>query len=184
MISKFLNLFKESHKSFEGIEKDEEVILLLRRHHFVALFPISLLGTVALGPILLFAAFYSLLKGQYLALFLFISSLFYMVLWLMAFYFLMIYTLNNIIVTNKRLIDRDQNRFFDRKVSELHMYRVQDITVSTKGLLPTTIGYGNISVQTAASDKEFVFRDIPNPEAVKDEIMKVAAMANSGLKPL
>lgn len=185
MIRKLIAIFNESTQTFEGQEKDEIVIMLLRRHRFIALMPISASGLLALLPIFIYLIFYSyIVKSQFYTLFLFITCLLYMGLWLKAFYHLMLYTLNTVIVTNKRIIDRDQNSFFDRKVSELHIYRIQDVTFSIRGILPTLLKYGDITVQTAAVDKEFVFHEMPNPEFVKSEIMKVVAMANAGVKPL
>jgi len=183
MISKFLSIFQESTRSFEEQEKDEEVVLLLRRHPFVALLPVSTACTFALAPILIFAVFYSYIVDTYLTIFLFFTSLYYMILWIFAFYFLTMYTLNTVIVTNKRIIDRDQLGFFDRVVSELHLYRVQDITVSTKGVIPTILHYGDVIVQTAGVEQKFVFHEMPQPEKVRAAIMKVVSMTNSGVKP-
>ncbi len=180
----FIELFTESAKTFEGQEKGEEVVLLLRRHPFVALMPASTLTTVGVITALIFLAFYSYLaQTPYFELVLFLGSLYYLLLWLMIFYKLTMYTLNTVIVTDRRIIERDQNSFFDRKVSELHIYRIQDITVSTKGIIPTMLHYGDIVVQTAASEKEFTFHEMPNPEEVKNSIMRVVSMANAGVKP-
>lgn len=185
MIKRLISIFKESTQTFEGQEKDEDVILLLRRHHFIAFLPISTSALLALVPIFIFLIFYSyIVNSKFFTLFLFLSCLFYMLLWLIAFYHLMMYTLNTVVVTNKRIIDRDQNGFFDRKVSELHIYRIQDVTVSTKGILPTLLKYGDVAVQTAAIDKEFIFHEMPDPETIKSEIMKIVSMANAGVKPL
>lgn len=184
MIKHIWSIFHESSRTFEGQEKDENVILLLRRHRFVALLPLSSLSFMALLPILLFMIFYSAVtSSEYLGLLMLLASLYYMLLWIAAFYFLMMYSLNTVIVTNKRIIDRDQHGFFDRKVSELHVYRIQDITVSTKGVIPTMLGYGDVIVQTAGIEQKFFFHEMPNPEHVKTEIMKVVSMANAGVKP-
>jgi uncharacterized membrane protein YdbT with pleckstrin-like domain len=184
MISRFLSIFKESMDTFEGQEKGEQVIFLLRRHPFVAFLPVSAAATMALIPILGFLIFYSyIVRSGYFSFFLFLMSLYYMLLWVIAFYHLTMYTLNTVIVTDKRIIDRDQLGFFDRKVSELHVYRIQDVTVSTKGILPTMLGYGDVMVQTAGIEQSFVFHEMPNPEEIKTEIMKVVSMANASVKP-
>lgn len=184
MITRLLSVFNESASSFEGQEKGESVIYLLRRHPFVAFLPVSMTATFALIPIFVFLVFYSIITGsEYFVFFLFLNCLYYMILWIIAFYHLMMYTLNTVIVTDKRIIDRDQLGFFDRKVSELHIYRIQDVTVSTKGILPTMLGYGDVMVQTAGVEPSFVFHQMPNPEEIKTEIMKVVSMANASVKP-
>ena len=105
-----------------------------------------------------------------------------MILWLIGFYLLMMYTLNNVIVTDRRIIERNQLGFFDRQVSELHVYRIQDITVSTKGVIPTMLHYGDVIIQTAGAEQKFIFRQLPRPEEVRTAIMRVASMANAGVK--
>ncbi|MBX4181531.1 PH domain-containing protein, partial [Candidatus Parcubacteria bacterium] len=160
-----------------------DVVLLIRRHPFIALMPLAVLVLAALAPIVVYIIFHApITNSSYLSIYSFTATLYYLFIWILAFYHLMIYTLNTIIVTNKRVIDRDQNRFFDWKISELHIYRVQDITVSTKGFIPTLLHYGNVVVQTAGSEKEFIFKEMPHPEMLKDAIMKVVSMSNAGLK--
>ena len=182
MIRSFLNLFKESAQTFEEQEKGETVILLLRRHLFVLYLPLSMLGLFVLGPILIFLVFYTYIATNFLTLFLFLASIYYMILWLTGFYLLMMYSLNTVIVTNRRVIERNQLGFFDRQVSELHIYRIQDITVSTKGIVPTMLHYGDVIIQTAGTEQKFVFRQLPRPEEVRTTIMKAASMANAGVK--
>lgn len=183
MIGRILSIFRESSKSFEEQEKGEEVVMLLRRHSFVALLPVSTLGVFALVPVFIILVFYSYVVESYLTLFLFLANVYYMIIWLIAFYYLMMFTLNTVIVTDRRIIERNQHGFFSQEVSELHIYRIQDITVKTVGILPTMLHYGDIEVQTAASETKFIFRQIPKPEEVRNAIMRVVSMANAGVKP-
>lgn len=176
MIEKFFNLFRESALGFGGQEPGEKVVLLLRRHGFVLLFPFCFVLLLAIAPIALWLFIPASFEiNAYASLFWFVLSLWYLFLWILLFYFFTMYSLNTIIVTDKRIIESEQHAFFSRKVSELHTNRVQDVSAHTHGILETMIGYGDISVQTAASEREFVFRQIPNPEKVKDEIMRVVA---------
>lgn len=177
------SIFRESTESFGEQEKGEEVVLLLRKHPFVVLLPLSTFGFIGLVPILLFVVFYSyIINSSFFLAFLFLLSVCYLVLWLFAFYSLTIYTLNTVIVTDKRIIDNNQHGFFNRQVSELHLYRVQDITVHTQGVIKTVLRYGDVIVQTAASDKQFIFHQVPEPEKVKNIIMKTVASKHSGVR--
>jgi uncharacterized membrane protein YdbT with pleckstrin-like domain len=115
-------------------------------------------------------------------LFLFISSLWYLGFWLLIFYMLAIYTLNTVIITDHRIIESDQRGLFDRKISELHNHRIQDVSTHTNGLIETLLCFGDVTVQTAASEKQFVFRQIPEPETAKDIIMQIAATKNVDMK--
>ena len=176
-------IFKESTQSFEGQERDEGVVLLLRKHPFVIILPLSLLGLAGILPILVIFVFHAYVTDHSLFLtFLFLSSIYYIMLWVASFYILTMYTLNTIIITDKRIIDNDQRAFFNRQVSELHVYRIQDVTVYTRGVIETFLHFGDVVVQTAASEKQFIFHQIPRPEEVKDIIMKVASARHAGVK--
>ena len=174
MIEKLLHLFKESSDSFEGQEEGEKVVLLLRQHRFAILAPLSFLAGLALIPTIVGLIFGPVIQDAGLVkLFLFATSLWFMMVWIAAFYYLMLYSLNTVIITDRRIIENEQLGVFNRKVSELHNYRVQDVSVYTIGVIETFFHFGDIVVQTAASERQFVFRRIPNPEKVKDAIMKV-----------
>ncbi|KKQ77632.1 MAG: hypothetical protein UT00_C0008G0004 [Parcubacteria group bacterium GW2011_GWA1_38_7] len=85
------------------------------------------------------------------------------------------YTLDVWIVTNRRIIDSAQHGFFNRTISELHLTRIQDISVETRGFVQTILHFGDLQVQTAGTEEKFKFHQIPHPEKVKDEIMKLVS---------
>jgi len=175
MVNELISIFKNSANHFDGQEPNEKVLLLLRRHPFTILLRIIFLGLASLIPVVIGAAFMALLESNgWLTLFLLISSLWYLALWISAFYALMMYTLNTVIITDKRIIDSDQHGFFHREISELHSSRIQDVSIKTSGVLETFFKFGDVTVQTAASEKKFVFHEMPEPENVKDTIMKLA----------
>lgn len=171
-----LSIFTKSENSFDGEEEGEKVILLLRRHPFVILIRLALFAVFALVPIVIGAMFSSFLYSHgLLTFFFFISSVWYLLVWSGIFYSITMYTLDVWIVTDRRIIDSTQHGFFDRRVSELHLTRVQDIAVQTKGVIQTFLKFGDLQVQTAGTEEKFKFFQIPNPEKVKDEIMRLAS---------
>ncbi|MEK7135450.1 MAG: PH domain-containing protein, partial [Patescibacteria group bacterium] len=183
MIRRLLNIFNYSEGHFQGQEVGENVVLLLRRHKFTVLFPLSFLGLLAVLPLAIWVFLPPSIDfdlNTLSPLFWFILSLFYLFLWVLLFYFLTLYSLNTVIVTNHRIIENEQRAFFSRKVSELHVYRVQDVSAHTHGLIETFVGYGDIYVQTAGSEREFTFKKIGNPEEVKDRIMQVVSASQDG----
>lgn len=183
MIDKLLNIFTESTLSFEGQQDGEIVVMILRRHRFTILAPLSFLSLAALFPPVLSEAFSEQFKALGVTeIFWFAASLWYLFLWLSIFYFITMYLLNTVIVTDRRIIESEQHGFFNRKISELHAYRVQDVSVHTHGFIETLLKFGDIVVQTAASEKQFVFHKIPNPEIVKDKIMEVVTAHQSKVK--
>lgn len=169
------SIFTNSNNSFEGEEGDEKVVLLLRRHPFVILIKLLFFAVLIMVPTMIGAFFSPYLHAhELLSAFFFLASIWYLLIWSAAFYTLTMYTLDVWIVTNKRIIDSKQKGFFHRTVAELHLSRIQDISVNTNGFLHTLLKFGDLQVQTAGAEDKFNFLQIPNPEAVKDQIMKLA----------
>jgi uncharacterized membrane protein YdbT with pleckstrin-like domain len=173
------SIFTQTNNSFDGEESDEKTILLLRRHPFFILSRLTFLVFLALIPVAVGMVFYSFFYSHnLLTLFFFASSAWYLFLWSAIFYSLTMYTLDVWIVTNHRIIDSTQHGFFDRRVSELHLARIQDISVKTEGVVQTFLKFGDLQVQTAGTEEKFKFSQIPYPEKVKDEIMRLAGNAS------
>src|SRR3990167_1650943 len=177
MIRSIFSIFKESTNSFEGEDDGEKVILLLRRHPFFIIVKMFFYIILFLAPLFLGFLFYpAFTLNNLLTPFFFAVSLWYLFVWSSVFYSLTMYTLDVWIVTNHRIVDSTQNGFFNRTVSELHLARIQDISVQTKGVIQTFFKFGDLQVQTAGTEERFNFSQIPNPGQVKDEIMKLASV--------
>jgi uncharacterized membrane protein YdbT with pleckstrin-like domain len=76
------------------------------------------------------------------------------------------------VVTNKRVIDIEQRSFFSRQVSNFRVERVQDITTDVHGFFHTMLNFGDVHVQTASENLEFIIRDAPNPSAIKQLLLR------------
>ncbi len=181
MFKKLISLFTETTQSFQGQEAGERVILIIRQHIFTVSYRLTLVFLAALVPLLAKLAFPTLAASSHGALFLFLASLWYAALWLGAFYILTLYCLNTIVITDRRIIENEQESFFNRKVAELHLFRIQDVVVHTEGFFETLLSFGDVMVQTAATEREFTFRRIGNPEHVKDVIMQTVSAHRSNL---
>jgi len=182
MIKELFSLFDESAQSFDGQEPGEKVVLILRRHSFTILYPLGLIILLALAPAGVSLYFQEIQAEDFFTIFLFLSSLWHTALWLFAFYIITMWSLNTVIVTDKRIVENEQNGFFHRKVAELHVDRVQDVIIQIKGLIETLFNFGDIIVQTAGSEREFYFKHIANPNQVKNEIMRVISSQKNNLK--
>lgn len=164
--------------TFPGKSPNEKVLLVLRRHWFLVFQRIVAFAAAAFIPgVLLTVATYlghpfvfqptsltSVLGVLGLALYeLFVWSFFY-VAWLD-------YELDVFIITDQRIVNITQNGLFNRSISEQQLFRVQDVTSETKGVLPTLLRYGTVYVQTAGEQEHFIFRNIPNPDSVAKVIL-------------
>ncbi len=162
---------------FPGQHKNEKVILFLRRHWFVLV--TRLLAVIA--SIIALAVVYFLFlglnvnfkEGPYYNLLLFGESLATLFIWNFFFILWLDYYLDAWIVTDERIINIEQRGFFTRNISELKLTKIQDVTSEIIGVIPTVLDYGNIYVQTAGEKERFVFYEIPQPNQVKNAIIRL-----------
>ena len=157
----------------------EEIVHFLRRH------PINLLS-VLLGYVLLFftPTFGFLYVWTYapsvlsdpviMLIVVLIGSLFFLFGWLILFQMFMDYYLDVWIVTTRRILSIEQTGLFSRVVSELRLYRVQDVTATVNGLFHTLLNYGELEIQTAGEKTHFVFEEIPHPMNISKSILELA----------
>lgn len=157
----------------------EKIVHFLRRH------PINLFS-VLLGYVILFftPTFGFLYLWTYepsvladpalMPIIVLIGSLFFLFGWLILFQMFMDYYLDVWIVTTRRIISIEQTGLFSRVVSELRLYRVQDVTATINGFLHTLLNYGYLEIQTAGEKTHFVFEEIPHPMDVSKSILELA----------
>ena len=100
-------------------------------------------------------------------------SAFFLFVWLFLFQAFMDYYLDLWIVTSRRILSIEQVGLFSRRISELRMYRVQDVTSTVTGALHTVFNYGDVEIQTAGEKERFVFEDVPGPNAVSRTILQL-----------
>lgn len=164
-------------------EPGEEMIRVVRHHWFV--FFVTALKYIGVGliplAIIFLADFFSpglfdvfnegdlarpaLILG---------ASLVYLTLWLFLFGEWVDFYLDVWILTNHRIIDVTQDGLFGRKVSQLHLSRVQDITVNIHGILATMFRYGDLQVQSAGEQEKFLIEGISNPNELVKELNRLA----------
>jgi len=90
------------------------------------------------------------------------------------------YFLNAWVLTNMRIVNIKQRRYFSREVSSLFLTRVQDVTTDVVGVLSSLLNIGTIKVQTAGEDVEFVMKGIPRPEQMRNIILRYVSAKPAG----
>lgn len=165
-------------------EAGEEIVVKVRKHWFVFAMQTLPLAILALVPILFFAISSSRLvsflpgNGAGLSLPLFFSGIWYLILWMILFIKWTDYYLDVFILTDRRVIYIVQKGLFSRRISSSRLDRVQDVSAEVSGMMATFLHYGDVHVQTAGEEKEFVLHSLPNPDTVKDSILKQYAAAH------
>jgi len=166
---------------FQGQHASEQIRRVIHRHWFnilANLFVVVVLSFVLIGSLLflplLFPEFINEKNWKALV---FVENTMFIFLWLYGFLVWIDYYFDVWIITNERIVNIEQKGLFTRHISELRFSRVQDVTSSVNGLIQTVLNFGDVFVQTAAEEERFVFRQVPDPYAVKDEIMRLSRSA-------
>lgn len=166
--------------NFPGQEADEQIFIFVRRFPlaflstFILIFLITLLGVImifflGIGDFL--SRSEQILLGSAFLLFMMLFTLIEFI----DFYF----DLN--VVTDRRIVDIDQLRLFNRAVATLLLDDIQDAKAKTKGILPTLFDYGDVTIQTAGSLPNFIFNDVRHPEQIAAMILDLSDQAQSGV---
>ncbi len=75
------------------------------------------------------------------------------------------------ILTNERIVSVIQHGYFNAKISEAELSRIQDVSTDIKGVLQTAFGFGNVTIRTA-SESVLVLKDIDAPYEVQQAIVR------------
>lgn len=74
-----------------------------------------------------------------------------------------VYHQSSIVVTDKNITQILQDGLFGRKVSQLTMTNVEDVTAKQHGIFATLLDFGELQIETAGEQKNFVFKYCPRP---------------------
>lgn len=157
---------------------NEHVILFLRRQWF-ALLAIAAAFILLVGvPLVIGWYFVDTVEGWIAhpvigPLLVVLGSMYFLSIWLFAFLEFTDYYLDTWIITNERIINIEQAGLFNRTASELDLAAVQDTTAEIRGILQTLFTYGQVYVQTAGEKGRFHFKNIDNPERVKELVTRL-----------
>ena len=72
-----------------------------------------------------------------------------------------------------RMVDVDQAGIFRRKVTEIQIENVEEVTSRSHGVLATIFNFGDVTVQTSSAEVDFVFENVAHPEEVKKIILDI-----------
>ena len=164
-----------------GALPDEKIKGIFRRH-WVTLFSLfAILAIIIILPIASYI-FLSLTDSSVLqsntAMVLLVlgSSAFFLFVILFLYQHFLDHWLDIWIVTNRRILNIEQKGLFARTISELRLYRVQDVTSEVHGFTRSLLNFGMVYIQTAGEKERFTFEDVVNPNEVSKLILTLAEM--------
>jgi len=167
------------HIIFPTQKENEKILLLLRRHWLVALFIVLRYAFFLAAPVVVYAIYATWLPnsltnittGEISKTITIMSvSLYYLFVWVFFFHAWIDYYLDVWIITDIRIVNIEQKGLFSRSISELKLFRVQDVTAEVHGLLPTLFHYGEVTIQTAGNIQFFTFKQVPHPYETQQKI--------------
>lgn len=150
--------------------ENEKVIVAVHRHWIVVARKMTLV-ILLLIPLIGILISVPRVSPKFAGLILYAVVIYFLFVIFLAFRLWIDYYLDMWILTDKRLIDVEQTGLFQREVSEIPLFRIQDVTVSIPGFAATFLKFGTITVQTAG-EKNFYIREISKVYEIKDLIMK------------
>ncbi len=153
----------KSHTRFKDQRENEEVVLVIRAHP-ITLVPF-IFNTIIFFILLLilnyfFFSFFSFMQQIFFDLFAILIGFNYFWLNFLNWYF------NVGIVTDERIVDSDFNSLLYKNVTYTLLTHVEDVTASNVGYFSSFFNYGNVFVQTAGSEINTEFLNIPRPSDV------------------
>ncbi len=149
---------------FEMREKNEKVLLLLRRH------PVTNFRWIIISLLLIFVptlvtqlAVLEFLPANFQFI---LSSGWYLIVITYAFESFLTWFFNVLLITNERVVDIDFSNLIHKEVSSTNFDKIQDVTYKTQGIDRSIFGFGDLLIQTAAEIEDIDISDIPNPDKV------------------
>lgn len=149
--------------------KDGEKILLVVRQA-----PIAFANSLLIGTLLFLLPFFLLFplftRGKWgVAGFIVLIS----VAAVFAFYRFVDWYFNCGIITNMRVIDVDQKGLFQRTVSEVPYYKIDDVSYNIKGFRQTMFRYGNVVVAIKGYRSSVTLRNVGKPAMIQELVLAV-----------
>lgn len=157
-------VFCPENLRFESMDKEEKVILFLRKH-FITNIPWILMTVIMflipafVQDLSLFDSIPSNFMFAFILIWYLISTAYFLESFLTWFF-------NVYIVTDERVIDIDFYNLIYKEVSDASIDRIQDVTYNMGGVIRTMFNYGDVLIQTASEVPNFEFQAVPKPDKV------------------
>lgn len=149
---------------FDAQDREEQVVLLLRRH------PITQAKWILIAIVLIFfpIVFQLMPLGDLLSPRFAFASIFLWYLIVTGFILesFLSWFFNVFIITDERVIDVDFLSLIYKDVSAAKIDNIEDITAATGGALRSVFDFGTVTIQTAGAQQEIEFEDVPHPAKV------------------
>lgn len=153
----------------DKVDADEKLLAVIKRHPYgiVRIYFQVLIGVIVAGGLVL-SVLPELISreenpGIYMAIGIIVMILLgFMVL--LLFVATIIYNQSKIVVTDKTITQTIQIGLFNKKVSQLAVSSIEDVTAQKSGIFPTLLNFGRLLIETAGEQENFHFDYCPNAD--------------------
>lgn len=160
------NGMREMHTTIEHVDDNESKLCEVAKHPFgiMMIYLQAIIGVViAVG--LAYFLLPSVIEDTdqaflYANLFASLAVVFSIIIVILS---ALVYRQNRLIVTDRNITQILQYGLFSKKISQLNMVNVEDVTSTQKGMLSTILGFGELIIETAGEQSNFHFTYCPNP---------------------
>lgn len=177
---KSLEFFPKDVK-FVRKEKDEEIILVTRRHWIAYITHILIALVIPIIPIVLlfFSSNNPNIYGKttiYIGLFIasIVISINILVTALVQWFY------NVSVITDKRILSLHVVNIFQHKYTEILWTKIQDVSHDSIGALSSLFDIGNVYIDTAGEGVDLTLKFVPRPRDVQDVIDNLVDLAHKG----
>src|SRR5680860_676618 len=157
---------------FPGQREDEEILMIFNKHWFTIAMPlvkgvaIILLSFIVPISFRFMGSIYSYGIS---------AGIFY--LWIMFWVGYILYEYyhwyrDKFIISDHRVIDIDQKGMFTRRVSEIELEKIQNITYTVAGFFQTMFNFGTVTIQSAGNN-DLNLKQISDPARHHQEITQL-----------
>lgn len=150
-------------------EPGETIVLLLRKHWitnigWIIVTAFLIILPIFLYPVLFMAGIFPIDTPLVFSTFLIFSWYLLTFSYILVNFILWYFTVS--IVTNERIIDVDFVNLLHKQFAETRISKVEDVTSKTGGFIKSFFDYGDVFLQTAATNSVFHFIAVPRPDKV------------------
>lgn len=82
-----------------------------------------------------------------------------------------LYVNNIILITSEKVCQQLYLSLFNKKISQLSIADVQDVTVKQQGIWAHVFNYGTLTIETAGEQTNYTFTFVPEPYAVSKDLV-------------
>lgn len=157
-------MVKPNNIKFETQEREEKIVLLLRRHVVTNIsWVLTALFLLFLPIVFIFAPAPEILPYRYQMI---MFVMWYLFVIAFAFENFLSWYYNVFIITDERIVDVDFHSLLYKEVSQAKIDNIEDVTFVMAGVVRAMFNYGTVFIQTAGEKREFDFNDVPHPDRV------------------